>query len=300
MPCYYPLNGFRNVGGGICFSRKDSTGLPMKVACGQCLGCRIERTAHWSARIMHEASLHEDNCFLTLTYDDDKLPPNGSLDKTAFPLFMKRLRQSVWRKDAGSNKIRYFHCGEYGTDFDRPHYHALLFGYDFDDKVQWSKRGDYPTWRADSLERLWTAGFSEIGTVTSSSAAYVASYLFKKVGGARASDHYQNVDKSTGEISEIIPEYATMSRRPGIGKGWFEKYQNEVFPSDEVIVNGKQKKPPRFYDDLHREVNEEQADKVKRDRAEKRDRKNETPARLRVREVCAQARLDTFTRRLET
>ena len=69
MPCYSPLKGFRNLeSGGIVFKRSSIAGEAMEVACGQCLGCRLDRSRMWAIRIVHEASLHDDNCFLTLTY----------------------------------------------------------------------------------------------------------------------------------------------------------------------------------------------------------------------------------------
>ena len=73
--------------------------------------------------------MHEDNCFITLTYDDENIPWDGSLNKQHFQAFMKRLR---WHNK--EKKIRYFHVGEYGEQLSRPHYHALIFNHDFDDK----------------------------------------------------------------------------------------------------------------------------------------------------------------------
>ena len=118
---------------------------------------------------MHEASMHTSNCFLTLTYSDKHLPPYGSLDRKAFPLFMKRLRKAY-----PDDRIRYYHCGEYGAETRRPHYHSLLFGFDFPDKEFWKDRGEYKTWRSPTLENLWPFGLSEIGSVTHKSAGYVA------------------------------------------------------------------------------------------------------------------------------
>ncbi|ACZ33198.1 conserved hypothetical protein [Chlamydia pneumoniae LPCoLN] len=93
-----------------------------------CLKCRFCRTQHakvWSYRCVHEASLYEKNCFLTLTYDDKHLPQYGSLVKLHLQLFLKRLRDRI-----SPHKIRYFGCGEYGTKLQRPHYHLLIFNYD--------------------------------------------------------------------------------------------------------------------------------------------------------------------------
>lgn len=293
MPCFSPLQGFRGVNGGLTFARHLSTGLPMQTTCGRCIGCRLERSRQWAVRCMHEASLYEDNCFITLTYSDDYLPAFGSLEVRAFQLFMKRLRRRVDRK------VRFYHCGEYGDELGRPHYHALLFGMDFADKYPWAERSGNVAWRSADLESLWKFGQSEIGSVTFESAAYVARYITKKITGKAAEDHYRRVDVLTGEISQIQPEYSTMSRRPGIGRGWIEKFVSDVYPSDEVISRGRPAKPPRYYDSYFGTQDPDGLLEVQKERTRRRDRENETPERLSVREVCTVARLNLSNRRLE-
>lgn len=251
----------------------------------------------WAVRCMHEASLYENNCFLTLTYDEAHLPENGSLDKRDFQLFMKRLRREVIPNEVA--KIRYYHCGEYGAAFGRPHYHAALFGFDFPDKVVWTIRKDYPTWRSPRLERLWPHGQSELGSVTFESAAYVARYIMKKVVGPMAFEHYTVVDLETGEGFIREPEYTTMSRRPGIGKGWFEKFGKEVYPADTVIARGLEMKPPRYYDLQHELVDQAGALEVARKRRRDRRLDDSTPERLAVREVCTKARMTRTERNLD-
>ncbi len=298
MPCFNPLEGFRSPSGGLVFSRQQSIGLKMTVPCGQCTGCRVERSRQWAVRCMHEASLHVDNCFVTLTYSDDNLPEYGSLVKSDFQKFVKRMRKRY--------AFRYFHCGEYGEVTKRPHYHALLFGFDFPDKVPWRKSKGYDIWRSPILEELWSHGNCEIGSATFESAAYVARYCVKTLQNLRfrrgdpddyleALDReYSRLDPGTGELVLVAPEYVTMSRRPGIGNGWFEKFGAEVYPSDEVIVRGKSSKPPRFYDKLFAAASPEEMQVVQRARNDARDRGDETSARLQVREVCAEARLSLY------
>lgn len=198
---------------------------------------------------MHEAQMHSENSFITLTYNDENLPSgNSSCDRCVqshslansvcphtFSDFMKRLRKSIAPK-----RVRYYHCGEYGELYKRPHYHALLFGHDFADKKIFSEKNSIRTYTSDDLSRLWTAGYSVIGNVTFESAAYVARYIMKKVTGKNAKEYYEGRH----------PEYTTMSRRPGIGYSWFEKFQGDVFPHDRVIVRSFPSRPPRFYDDL--------------------------------------------------
>lgn len=237
--------------------------------------------------------MHEENCFLTLTYAEEHLPRWGSLEPRAFPLFMRRLRKRL----KGSRRVKYFHCGEYGERTGRPHYHALLFGYDFPDKVVWARRSGHVAWRSGELEELWPLGQSEIGSVTFESAAYVARYVVKKVTGKRAEEHYEVVDAASGEVGRRVPEFATMSRRPGLGASWYEKYHGEVFPADEVIARGVAVKPPRRYAEYLRLLRPEEYEGVVRRRRVRRKRSEESASRLAVREVCTEARLNLFRER---
>lgn len=243
MPCYFPLHAFkaRDLKDAskirIVWNSRDSfRGERLDLPCGQCIGCRLERSRQWAVRCVHEASLYDKNCFLTLTYDKDHLPPGNSLVLSDFQLFMKRLRKKF------GPGIRYYHCGEYGETFARPHYHALLFNFDFDDKLFLSEKNGNRVYTSPSLSYLWPQGFSVIGQVSFESAAYVARYVMKKVTGEKADMYYGGVK----------PEYTTMSRRPGIGAGWLKKYVSDVYPRDGVVVNGRVLRPPRFYDEYFR------------------------------------------------
>lgn len=239
---------------------------------------------------MHEASLHDANCVVTLTYDNAHLPVDGSLVKDEFPRFVRRLRKR-------GAKVRYFHCGEYGDDLLRPHYHACLFGHDFPDKLpcEASKSGA-PQFVSESLSGVWGQGIATIGELNFESAAYIARYVTKKVLGKAAAGHYSRVDYTTGEVVEAEPEFATMSRRPGIGAGWFERYASEVFPDDEVIVRGRPCKPPRYYDERLSE-GELSALKARRFSDGMRSISERGKARLRVRETCAKARVNLYSGR---
>lgn len=157
---------------------------------------------------------------------------------------MKRLR-----KKHGSG-VRYFHCGEYGANNRRPHYHACLFNFDFSDRQLWSVRQGINLYVSADLSELWPFGFSTVGDVTFESAAYVARYITKKVTGAAASEHYQRVDERSGEIFDLAPEYTTMSRRPGIGRAWLERYMSDVYPHDRVVLRGRTLRPPKYYDGI--------------------------------------------------
>lgn len=300
MPCFSPLVGYRGrtvsqVTGkrSVVFNPREGFGdLPVSIPCGQCVGCRLERSRQWAIRCMHEASLYAENCFVTLTYDDEHLPPGGGLDRGAFPKFMKRLRKRF-------GKVRYYHAGEYGDKFGRPHYHACLFGFDFPDKVFWMRRGEFPVWQAGSLGELWPFGRSEIGSVTFESAAYVARYIMKKLNGKLGEEHYERVDGRTGEVVSVEREYTTMSRRPGIGRPWLDRYGSEVYPADSVVVRGRLMKPPRFYDMQHELASPDEAAAVFEARRRKRNRADETIERLEVRQLVAEAKLNLKRRDVE-
>lgn len=244
---------------------------------------------------MHEASLYQDNAFLTLTYSPEWLPPFGSLDRRAFPLFMKRLRKSIEPR-----KVRYLHAGEYGSRFGRPHYHAVLFGYDFPDKAQWSERNGFPVWRSSALAELWPFGQAELGTVTFESIAYVARYVCKKVTGLAAKPHYEVMDED-GVLHDREPEYMTMSRRPGIGRPWFDRYGAECYSSGAggVLVRGQLMRPPRYYDTLEEERDPAQLERVQHERQLGTSWADRTLERLEVREKCAKAKQSLKPRRLD-
>ncbi len=240
--------------------------------------------------------MYEQNCFITLTYDNEHLPEDGSLKKRHFQLFMKRLR-----KYFPNSKIRYFHCGEYGAKLARPHYHAILFNFDFLDKVFHSQSGDNRLYTSEVLSKIWAHGFCIIGSVSFESAAYVARYIMKKVTGEAAGEHY--ADKDTG-VSRT-PEYTTMSRGGknghGIGYDWFERFSGDVFPDDSVILRGLSMKPPKYYDSIYEisDPDEYRRIKSKRRHASLEHAEDFTARRLRDRRICTEARLSKLPRRFE-
>ena len=209
-----------------------------------------------------------------------------------FQLFMKRLRNKF-----GSN-IRFYHCGEYGEHSARPHYHACLFNFDFPDKKLWRiNNNNDRLYISETLNELWPYGYAVLGDVTFQSAAYVARYCTKKITGDKAKEHYEVVDED-GVIYDRNPEYATMSRRPGIGATWFKKYGNDVYPKDFVTVNGKRVKPPKYYDNQLQKYKPFMYDEVKENR-ERRIDKNDPEYledRLRTKEEIQRRRMNRLVR----
>lgn len=296
MPCYRPLEGYRakepgpNGKRGITFRRSEGySDLPTKVPCGQCIGCKLERSRQWALRCKYEAQLHDDNCFITLTFDDDHLPSDYSVNVRDFQLFMKRLR-----KKFSGQTIRFFHCGEYGDDNLRPHYHAILFGFDFPDKSLFRVNNGNRLYRSEILENLWPYGFCTIGAVTFESAAYVARYCLKKVTGEQADEQYLRVHPISGKQVKVLPEYATMSRRPGIGTEWLKKYGSDVYPHDYVVHDGQRMRPPKFFDNVleSSDPRQHRLVKAKRKLGAKAHAADNTSGRLRVREKVKTAQID--------
>lgn len=244
------------------------SGLP----CGQCTGCRLERSRQWAVRMLNEADLHSANSFITLTFDDDNLKKRDnpmSLDKRDFQLFMKDLRYELYKQNL---KIRYYMCGEYGELFKRPHYHAVIFGYDFPDKQLYKVNRGLPYYTSDFLKSVWPYGFNVVTDVTFDTCAYVARYIMKKHFGKDAWKRYIDyINEETGEIiGHRIPEYTTMSRADGIGKAWLDKYLQDVYPRDKIFMRHKKVfcKPPKYYDSQYEIINPSDYLRIKKDRIE--------------------------------
>lgn len=295
MACYKPLAGYWSAERGRWVPRapQDEVGVvPMSVPCCQCTGCRLERARQWGVRCEHEISMHEHNCFITLTFDDDHLPDNESIDVRDMQLFMKRLRKRF------AQKVKVLYCGEYGDENFRPHYHAMLFNLDFPDRKVFKKlRSGFTIDTSAILSDLWPYGFSSIGTATFESAVYCASYCLKKVTGDPAADHYRRVTRY-GEVVDVVPEFAKMSQ--GIGLAWLQKYERDVFPADQCVTRGgRVGKPPRYYMKKFEEHSPLVLEEIKDRRREAAERAapDNTPERLAVREQVKIAQLESGNKR---
>lgn len=242
MPCYDPLHArlLTSAEGRFISFQRTSQGKPLSLPCGNCIGCKLERARQWAVRIMHEAKMHASNSFITLTYDDEHLPKDRSLSVDVCQRFLKRLRERLAPK-----RIRFFLCGEYGDKLGRPHYHAIIFGHDFGgDRVRLASgpSSQFELFESKTLSEVWGNGFVSIGQVSFDSACYVANYATKKIRS--------NKEDESKRLQGRTPEFLLMSRRPGIGRLWIDKFEGDVYPSDEVIVKGSPQRPPRYYDSI--------------------------------------------------
>lgn len=291
MPCFHPLKAYRLEDGSIVFVERGKVFAELELPCGQCIGCRLERSRQWAIRCVHEASLHKTNSFVTLTYSDEHLPSNGSLRYPDVQLFLKRLRKLL-----APAKVRFFCCGEYGDETFRPHYHLCLFGWRPSDGISIGK----DIYESATLKKLWPHGHSSFGDVTFESSAYVARYCLKKVNGRVAASHYERLDLQTGELYQLEREFAHMSLKPGIGATWFDKFTSDVYPSDEIIIKGKPVKPPKYYDKRYAKTNPDDFESVlvQRELDAYLLRSDNTSERLAVKEQVTVARSNLSKRKL--
>jgi len=279
---------------------KSLDGIKQKLPCGQCIGCRLEKSATWAGRILNETQMHMDNVMCTFTYSEENLPPGGCIQYSDMQKFYKRLRKKY--------KVRHFTGAEYGEISDRPHYHAIIFGYWPEDAQLWADKTGNRHYISDELTKLWGLGHVQFTEVTFESAQYVAQYCTKKVGGDLAADHYERMDPETGEIYWLPPEMARMSlgytcRKCGkkscknssgaIGAEWLEKFENDVFPRDQYMPKpGLITKTPKYYDVLLERKDPYLLEEIKNKRIKRaRDKAlDNTPERLISKEKCAKAR----------
>lgn len=300
MPCYHPLECWYKDGGGITFRASEALyGLaPRFVSCGQCMGCRLERSRQWAVRCMHEASLHRSNCFVTLTYNDQSLDhlPRSVVDFETgelgdergltvrdVQLFFKSMRKA-------GIKFRYLQCGEYGEKSSRPHHHVLFFGYDPPDRKFHSRRNGFNYYTSEILQSFWPHGFVIVGDLTFESAAYVARYCLKKFTGKGSDFVYRG----------LRPEFITMSLKPGIAHDWIVNNMSDVYPNDRVYVRpGVTARPPKYYDKIFDRLTEDFAD-VRRIRILKAMARPREPLRRLVdREICHELRAKQLIRNLD-
>lgn len=198
-----------------------------KLPCGYCTSCRVNRITEWTTRILHESWLNNDNIFVTLTYNEDNLPPKGSVNKRDLQLFFKRVRKE--------KKCRYFACAEYGDSYDRPHYHTIIFGLSERDRTiieqAWATK-----YRIKKVDYYDSWGFVHIGNVTEQSARYCAQYISKQLYG-KAKEAYKGK----------TPEFLLTSRHPGIGSEIANKYLDKWAKIGYTMINGSKRPIPKYY-----------------------------------------------------
>lgn len=221
------------------------------IPCGRCVGCKLNYAREWSIRCCLEASFYDSNYFLTLTYDDNNNPHN--LIKDDLRNFIKKLRTYLSR--AGKPEIRFFACGEYGSQTLRPHFHLIVFNLVLDDLkyLKRSKTG-YDLYESKFLTNIWSKGFVQVGECTIKTASYVARYCLKGINHSDISDYGFN------------KEFVLMSRRPGIGYGYFDLYKNNIYDTDKIYFSFgdfNSCSPPKYFDNLMSNLDPEIISQIK-------------------------------------
>lgn len=255
MTCYHPIPCYWHKYRKTKIGTPDITFNPLEsdpdlpefaIPCGQCIGCRLDRSVDSAVRAHHESQLWEHNCFITLTYDNEHLPLYNSLMPPDLTKFWKRLR-----KRRPGERIRYMACGEYGTNYSRPHYHAILFNCEFPDQSPFSRtKTGFINYVSAELRDLWRFGFHTINNVSFETCAYVARYVTKKITGGDDRLFYTYLDQDTGEYITRYKEFSRWSSKPGIGADYFRRYWRDFIRLDRCVVNGKKFPIPRYYDKL--------------------------------------------------
>lgn len=286
MSCYSPLTAYRgpvqeNGKRAISWTRTGDAfeAMPYHPPCGKCIGCLKDHAQMWAVRCVHESQMHKQNCMVTLTYDEKFLPKNASLDYHD----VKKFFWTLYRNFA--NKIRYFGAGEYG-DKGRPHYHILLFGHHFDDQKLYYERDKLQTFTSDQLTRFWGKGHATVQPVNYGTASYVARYCLKKTG------------KSIQKYG-LEPEKAFMSRNPGIGATWYDKYKSDLYNTDQAISGTFKCKVPRYYDKKLETENPKWFKDIKTGRYIRSMKINDDDARRAVKEYIAIDRASNLKRNYE-
>lgn len=292
MGCNKPWKGYRWPDGTV---RNQPAGgpirhLPLELPCNRCTGCRIEKARGWAIRCEHEAQLWKGkNAFITLTISPTGLEtleaqnparPRDSLDVSDWQKFAKRMRKEM-------GPFRFLHVGEYGSERLRPHYHALIFGQDFsEERCRQIDSNGNPYFLSPQLAKLWPWGTHQIKLMTPETISYVCHYTVKNLTGQKRKEKQQRTDAETGECWEVKAQYATMSRRPGIGSNWFTKYHGDLFPADFAVSRGKKAKVPRYYSEKLKTHNPEMAELIRKRRHKSTAGRaaNNTPERRHVRE----------------
>ena len=197
------------------------------IPCGKCPSCKKAYRRMWSLRCEAEARLYKQSSFMTLTLDNDNV--TNEVKKEHLKKFFKDLRNR-------GISFRYFACGEYGHnpitgDRDRPHYHAILFGYVPDDLKFWAKsKSGVDEFTSNFINSIWKKGFVTISLFNPAAAGYVAGYVDKK---------------------EEDESFLMMSTRPGLGADYY-KQNIKLFSELDSFVSkgGFVSRLPRYFESV--------------------------------------------------
>lgn len=190
---------------------------------------------------------------------DLKIPYIHPLKYDDVQRFIKRLRSHFDEKEKQYNEnnndipfpdhsCRYYGCGEYGPNNLRPHYHIIFFGLPLDDLVvrKIDQSNGFIYYTSDLISKKWNNGFHLITKVDYNCCAYVAQYVLKKQYGYNSKIY---------DILHIPSEFSFMSRRPGIGRQYYEDHKKDIYRDDLLLIKAGEKsfhsRPPKYFDRLY-------------------------------------------------
>lgn len=280
------------------------------IPCGNCIGCRLEYSREWANRGYLEAKCYKNNYFVTITYNEENIKTNeeiidrdgitytndgewkGTLVPKDLTDFIKRLRRIMEREYNQKSGIRYMACGEYGEQNERPHYHIIFFNLNLPTDSFYNPKiiNEEIYYQNKIIEKAWKKGISNISEASWNNIAYTARYITKKLKGKGAEEYYA----TKGQEKEFL----RVSRMPGIGKPYYDKYKKEIYQNDEIIIKNKEGviscKPPHYFDDLYEKEQPERMKKIKRKREkEQRNRekiKDEKTSKTRIQQLEVEER----------
>lgn len=288
------------------------------IKCRRCTECRIDYAQDWSIRCFHEFQMRKLGCFITLTIDDTKAhlffeknsmkryckrckngdryikyPINYTLSKGFIQDELKLIRDKIF-KDTGIS-VRYFGCGEYGSEQERPHYHLLLFGYNFPDRhlISISKKG-VPIYHSPKLQKYWRYGLATLQEVNHRACMYTAKYCIKKLQTSSDLSVLENYHGREPEflfmsrgncnakrcpyIDDIVKNCKGMKSlrsldnpycldckftRGGLGFDWFQKYYKDVLKIGYITIDGIKYQIPKYYLEILKLTDPDLYDKYK-------------------------------------
>jgi len=144
MKCLYP------------YTKSDG----VVVRCGRCRPCLSRTRQEKFVRLNEHLKCYDYAVFVTLTYSDENLvwALNPTVCVRDIQLFIKRLRKFL-----GKLPFSYYAVAEYGTKFQRPHYHLVMFGIS-------------RLFASSHLHRFWQKGTVHVGSLNDRSINYVCKY----------------------------------------------------------------------------------------------------------------------------
>lgn len=300
MACFYPVPAWELESGELKFDYHSGLRVrrALSVPCQRCVGCLFGRVAEWGLRADHERKLHKEACWVTLTFDDEHFPCSDEEWRREVVLFGKRMR-----KAAQPQRLRTFGCCELGDRTFRPHAHLCVYGFDFPREVPRCKgHSGELSYSCELLSKLWPNGFAVVGDLSHASASYTAGYCVKKVTGRDRSkdDRVPVVHPVTGEVFRLSRAFPVLvSRRPGLGAGWFGRYGEQAVEQGAVLAPGGERLPvPKYYRKLAKRVDPLMGSQAKAE-AELRayeQRADNTPERLAVKEEVFRAKVRNLRR----